>query len=100
MSGLVSQIASDISGSGGRGRGTERVEDSAGSGTWSDSCLNVGQSVILIFPAGSDSEVGPATLLPAGGPAGPDDGAEETQTEDGITQLCSQSYQHRGPTLK
>ena len=32
VSGLVSQTARDISGSGGCGRGTERVEDPAGPG--------------------------------------------------------------------
>ena len=57
-------------------------------------------NVSLIFAAGSDPEVGPAALLPAGRPAGPDDGTEETQAEDGIAQLCAQSDQHRGPTLK
>ena len=38
---------------------------------------------------GSDSEAGPATLVAAGGPEGPDDRAEETQTENGsvINQL-------------
>ena len=53
-----------------------------------------------IFPAGSDAEAGPAALLPAGGPEGPNDGAEETQAEDGLAELCSQSDKHRGQTLK
>ena len=99
VSGLVSQTARDISGSGGCGRGTERVEDPAGSGgLWPHY-----PSILFypeIFPAGSDAEAGPAALLPAGGPEGPDDGAEETQAEDGLAQLCSQSDQHRGQTLK
>ena len=100
MSGLVSPTASHLSGSGGCGRGAERVEDSAGSGEWTELTQHCSESVNLIFAAGSDSEAGPAALQPAGGPAGPDDRAEEAQAEDGITQLCSQSYQHRGATLK
>ena len=46
MSGLVPQTESHLPGSGGCGRGTERVEDSAGSGESGLSCLNLGQSVL------------------------------------------------------
>ena len=37
----------------------------------------------FIISVGSDSNTGPATLLPAGGPEGPDDGTAQTQAADG-----------------
>ena len=89
MSGLVPETESHLPGSGGRGRGTERVEDTAGPGKRPIDDIHLLLFVIIVivyyylslFTAGPDPEARPAVVLAAGRLEGPDDGAEETQAE-------------------
>ena len=89
MSGLVPQTESHLPGSGGRGRGTERVEDTAGPGERAIDDIHLLLFVIIVivyyylslFTAGPDPEARPAVVLAVGRLEGPDDGAEETQAE-------------------
>ena len=90
VSGLVSAAEGDIPGSRGCGRGTERVEDTPGTGERNlckkrikPSSKNIQFLIGFMISVGSNSNTGPATLLAAGRPQGPDDRTAQTQAADG-----------------